>query len=123
VRQLSYDADGLTRALLIADARFMVERVAVTRNEAYVVTDGRPLTITAMGSHVRVDTEAASTVLEPWQSVVTPAASERIVLIPGGEPTSALLVHLQPDLGAARERALAAGSTPSAADAFFAQFR
>jgi hypothetical protein len=61
-------------------------------------------------------------VLEPWQSVVTPAASERIALIPGGEPTRALLVHPQPDLAKTRERALAAGGAAVDVDAFFAQF-
>ena len=60
--------------------------------------------------------------LEPWQSIVTPAAFERIALIPGGEPTSALIVHPQPDLEKIRERAVAAGVSEPAAQAFFAQF-
>ncbi|GAC1615097.1 MAG: class I mannose-6-phosphate isomerase [Candidatus Elarobacter sp.] len=122
VRQLSYSTDGLERALLVADARFLVERVTVTRNEAYVETDGLPLTITATAAHLRVDTEDASAVLEPWQSVVTPAAAQRIALVPGGERTSALLVRPQPDLDAVRERARAAGCGESALDGFFAQF-
>jgi mannose-6-phosphate isomerase len=122
VGQLSYAHDGLERTLLIADKRFLVERVTVTRGEAYVETDGRPLTITATGAHLRVDTEDASAMLEPWQSVVTPAASERIALVPGGEPTAALLVHPQPDLAAARARASAAGCSDQATEAFFAQF-
>jgi mannose-6-phosphate isomerase len=122
VRQLSYEEDGLERTLLIASARFLVERVTVTRAEAYVLTDGRPLTLTATDAHLRVDMEDASALLEPWQTVVTPASAERIALVPGGERTTALLVHPQPDLVAARERALAAGSDAPAADAFFAQF-
>ncbi len=60
--------------------------------------------------------------LAPWQSAVTPAAVERVALIPGGEPTSALVVHPQPDLDAARERALRAGAAPDGVAAFFAQF-
>lgn len=122
VRPLSYAEDGLERTLLIASARFVVERVTVTRNDAYVVTDGRPLTMTAMDAHLRVDMEDASTVLEPWQTVVTPASAQRIALVPGGEPTSVLLVHPQPDLTAIRARAVAAGCDGTAADAFFAQF-
>jgi len=122
-RQLSYSTDGLDRTLLIANEDFLVERVTVTRNEAYVETDGLPLTITAMGAHVRVDTgERASALLEPWQSVVTPAAAPRVALVPGGERTSVLLVHVRPDLTTARERALAAGVASEAIDAFFAQF-
>jgi len=123
VRQLSYSADGLDRTLLVAENDFLLERVTVTRNEAYVDTDGRPLTITAMDAHLRVDCdENASAPLEPWQSVVTPAASPRVALVPGGERTSALLVHVRPDLARARERALAAGVAEAAADAFFRQF-
>ena len=123
VRQLGYSADGLDRMLLIANHDFLVERVTVTRNEAYVDTDGLPLTITAMDAHVRVDSgENASALLGPWQSVVTPASSPRIALVPAGERTSALLVHIRPDLARARERAVAAGVAAEAADGFFAQF-
>gem|GEM_PF-4114914 len=49
-------------------------------------------------------------------------AAERIALIPGGERTSALLVRPQPDLQAARDRALAGGAEAAAVEAFFAQF-
>jgi mannose-6-phosphate isomerase len=123
VKQLSYATDGLERTLLIAEPRFVVERVTVTRNEAYVETDGRPLTVTAMGAHVRIDVDLdSSVVLEPWQSVVTPAATESIALVPGGEPTNALVVHPQPDRDMARKRALDGGCGADAADAFFAQF-
>jgi mannose-6-phosphate isomerase len=123
VRQLAYTADGLERTLLVANADFLVERVTVLRNDAYVQTDGLPLTITTLGAHLRVDAgEHASALLEPWQSVVTPASSPRLALVPGGERTSALLVHLQPKRDRARERALAAGASAEAVEAFFAQF-
>ncbi len=122
VSQLAYSADGLDRTLLAADQHFAVERVTVRRDEAYAETDGLPLTITAMDAHLRIDSPDASVMLEPWQSVVTPAAIDRIALIPGGETTRALLVHPQPDLHRARERALAAGADALAVDAFFAQF-
>ena len=123
VEQLTYAAAGLERTLLIADRRFLVERVAVNRVDAYVETDGRPLTITAMDSHLRIDVGPENGVLlEPWQSVVTPAAASRLAFVPGGEPTRALLVHPQPELGAAKRRALAGGCERRAVDAFFGQF-
>ncbi|MBV8368597.1 MAG: class I mannose-6-phosphate isomerase [Candidatus Eremiobacteraeota bacterium] len=126
VAPLEFREEGLERALLVADRNFLVERVAITRDEAYLVTDGLPLTITAMEAHLRIDGPAVdapgpSAVLEPWQSVVTPASFERIALIPGGEPTRALVVHPQPNLRKMRERATAAVDR-AAADAFFAQF-
>jgi mannose-6-phosphate isomerase len=123
VRQLSYQADGLERTLLIADPRFLVERVAVVRADAYIDTDSRPLTITAMDAHLRIDQdEHEGVVLEPWQTVVTPAAFERVALVPGGEPTRALVVHPDPDLRAATVRALAAGCSRASVDAFMGQF-
>jgi mannose-6-phosphate isomerase len=122
VRRLAYSEDGLERTLLIADARFLVERVIVRRAEAYLQTDGRPLTITAMDAHLRIDTETASVVLEPWQTLVTPGRIGRLAFIPGGEPTAALVVHPQPDRFALRKRALAAGVEAAAFGAFLAQF-
>ena len=82
VRQLAYTEDGLEHVLLIADPRFLVERVTVKRTETYLETDGLPLTITAMDAHLRVDTERASAFLEPWQTIVTPARIERLALVP-----------------------------------------
>ncbi|GAC1575276.1 MAG: hypothetical protein NVS3B7_07730 [Candidatus Elarobacter sp.] len=122
VQQLTYDADGLEHTLLIADKRFLVERIAVHRLDTHIHTDGLPLTITAMEAHVRIDAGGGSVVLEPWQSVVTPAALDRIDVIPGGAPTRALVVHPQPDLAKARARALACGAAETATEAFFAQF-
>jgi mannose-6-phosphate isomerase len=123
VRQLAYRDDALERTLVIADPRFLVERVVVARGETHLVTDGRPLTITATQAHLRVDALDESVVLAPWQTVVTPAAAERVTLIAGGEEhAGALVVHPQPDLDKVRERALAAGVGAPQADAFFAQF-
>lgn len=122
VKTLSYEADGVVHALLIAEPRFAVEHVTIARRDAYVETDGRPLTITAMGAHLRVDVDASEgALLEPWQTVVTPACAARIALVPGGEPTSALLVHPQPDLGALRARASASADEKTVSE-FFAQF-
>jgi mannose-6-phosphate isomerase len=122
VSPLTYEADGLERTLLVAETRFLVERVTVLRNEGFLETDGRPLTLTATEAHVRVDLDPeSSVVLEPWQTVVTPAAAERVALVPGGERTSVLVVHPAPNLEAARTRA-AAASSEGAAGAFFRQF-
>ncbi|HZX68065.1 MAG TPA: hypothetical protein VFE70_04225, partial [Candidatus Elarobacter sp.] len=60
--------------------------------------------------------------LEPWETVVVPAAAGRVAFIPGGTPTSALVVRPDPDLAAVRSAALSGGAEPSAADVFFAQF-
>ncbi len=123
VEQLAYELDGLERTLVVAEARFSLERVTVRTLDAYIETDGLPLAITAMGAHVRVDLAAGDGVLlEPWQTAVVPAAAARVAIIPGGEPTSALLSQPSPDLAAARRRIASAGVSRSRSDAFFAQF-
>lgn len=122
VLQLAFSLDGLERTLLIADRHFLVEAVSVRRAETQLETDGLPLTITAMDAHLRVDVDGGSVVLEPWQSIVTPAALPRVTLVPGGEPTRALVVHPQPDLPRVRERVRVGGIDDATLNTFFGQF-
>lgn len=123
IQTLDIAGDGGERALLIGAKNFAVERVTLRGAELRVPTDAKPLTITAMDAHVRVDMAAASTVLAPWQTLVTPASTDELELIPGGEErVRALIVRPDPSLDAMRGRAIAAGCTPAGVDAFFAQF-
>lgn len=119
---LAFEADGLERTLLVADPRFLVERVAVRSRDAHLDGHGRPLTITANDAYLRVDAGEGSVELAPWQTVVTPAAAPFVSLVPGGEPTSALVVRPQPDLACVAERALEAGVAAGEVEAFLAQF-
>jgi mannose-6-phosphate isomerase len=120
---LAFDERGLRRALLVAERRFALERVDVTVGDALFETGGLPLAVTTLGAHLRVDVASGdSVVLEPWQTTVTPASCERIALIPGGEPTAALIVHPQPDIEDLRRRALGGGRTAAEVEAFFGQF-
>jgi mannose-6-phosphate isomerase len=124
LRSLTFDEPGLRRTLLIADRNFAVERIDVTGGETSLETGGLPLTITTLGSHLRVDASpiGGSAVIEPWSTVVTPAACERLALFPGGEPTAALVVHPRPRLDALRHSAQAAGRPAAELDGFAAQF-
>ncbi len=124
IQPLAFEGHGLSRTFLVADRNFAVERVDVRGGEDPLETGGLPLTITTLGAHLRVDAgpSGASIVLEPWQTIVTPAACERITLFPGGEPTAALIVHPQPQLDELRRGALRAGCGDARIDAFFAQF-
>jgi len=123
VRTLDSADEGGERDLLIGAQNFAVERVTLRGPLMRVPTDAKPLTITAMDAHVRVDVGDASTVLAPWQTVVTPAAVDEVRLIPGGEErVRALVVRPDPSLDALGRRAVAAGCTSSGLDAFLAQF-
>jgi len=123
VKQVSFAAEGLQRTLLIGDRRFVVEHVAVRTGEAHLAADGRPIVVMAMGAHLRIDADRASVVLEPWQTALIAAAAQRVTLVPGGTPTSALVVHPDPDLDALRAIVLGAGIDRSTVDAFYGQFR
>ena len=122
VTPLSYEGDGARHTMLIADPRFVVERLDIARGETVLETDGRPLAVTAMDAHVRVDAAGDGTVVAPWQTVVTPGAAGVVTLIPGGEERiSVLLVRPEPNLESVRKRALAHAAS-AATEAFFAQF-
>jgi len=76
-----------------------------------------------MDAHIRIDVNGESTVLAPWQTAVTPATARIVTLVPGGEETvAALIVRPDPDLEMIRGRAIHAGCSSAAVDAFFAQF-
>jgi mannose-6-phosphate isomerase len=124
MQPLAFEQRGLTRTFLIADRNFAVERVDVRGGEDSFETGGLPLTITTLGAHLRVDAgpAGASALVEPWQTIVTPAACERITLFPGGAPTAALIVHPRPHLDELRRSALSTGRADAEVDAFFAQF-
>ncbi|HEX3549471.1 MAG TPA: type I phosphomannose isomerase catalytic subunit [Candidatus Elarobacter sp.] len=123
VAPLEYALDGLDRTLIVADARFLLERATVRRLDAYVATDGLPLAITAMDAHVRIDLAPGEGVLlEPWQTALVPAAAGRAALVPGGERTSVLLAQPSPNRAAVRARLTAAGVPDPAVAGFFAQF-
>jgi mannose-6-phosphate isomerase len=123
IAPLTYpDVDG-DYALLIGARRFVVERVTLTGTSMAIATDSGPLAITAMDAHIRIDVNGESTVLAPWQTAVTPATARIVTLVPGGEETvAALIVRPDPDLEMIRGRALHAGCSSAAVDAFFAQF-
>jgi mannose-6-phosphate isomerase len=123
IAPLTYpDVDG-DYALLIGARRFVVERVTLTGTSMAIATDSGPLAITAMDAHIRIDVNGESTVLAPWQTAVTPATARIVTLVPGGEDTvAALIVRPDPDLEMIRGRALHAGCSSAAVDAFFAQF-
>ncbi len=121
--QLAFDDGGLHRTLLIADTRFLVERIDVRTGDAHKPTHGRAVTITAMDAHLRVDAGDGTAMLNPWQTCIVPAAAPTIQFVPGGTPTSALMVTIAPDLAAERRHLTAGGVSPSTIESFFAQFK
>ncbi|GAC1536190.1 MAG: hypothetical protein NVS2B17_07440 [Candidatus Velthaea sp.] len=122
VRQLTFTDGALERTLLIADRRFLVERIALLAPDAILQTDGLPLTLMAMETPLGVAIGERTTAVGAWSTVVTPAAAAQIALHAAPAGAHALLARPQPNLEHARAAALHAGVAPADADAFFNQF-
>jgi mannose-6-phosphate isomerase len=110
---------GIERTVAIADRRFAVERIRVAQAGAALATGGRPMAVMAMGTELALATGSVATVLRPWETAIVPAAADRVTLTAPGE---ALIVRVQPDLGALREAAAAAGVSAAVLDVFFRRF-
>ncbi|MFN2460043.1 MAG: type I phosphomannose isomerase catalytic subunit [Candidatus Velthaea sp.] len=123
VRDLSFrDSSGAERAFLIADPRFLVERVRFA-GRVELPTAQLPVSMTTLGIPLRVEAGAGATTLRPYETIVVPAALPSVTVAAGGRDTAeVLVVRPAPRLDAARDLALRAGCTAAAADAFFAQF-
>jgi len=119
VAPIVFAEGGIERTVAIADRRFAVERIQVARAGAGLATGGRPLAVTAMGTGLALATGSVATELRPWETAVVPAATGRVTLTAPGE---ALIVRVQPDLGALRAAAAAAGVAAGVLDAFFGRF-
>jgi len=113
VTQLHVREEGIDRTLLIADRRFLVERISIVGASGTYRTHGRPVTMTACESEVFVRTGADVATLAPYQTIVVPAAIASLEVIASGD---VLVATPDPDLGALLALAGADGA------AFFAQF-
>ena len=113
IEQLRLTADGIERTLLIADRRFLVERIAVPGASGTYRTHNRPVTMTACASEVLVRVGSDVQTLAPYQTIVVPAGIASVEII---APGNLLVATPDPDLAALRAQAGADGNT------FFAQF-
>jgi mannose-6-phosphate isomerase len=119
VTQLAFADAEIERTVAIADRRFAVERIRVTRSGASLTTGSRPVAVTAMASALTLVAGETQTALRPWQTALVPAATAQIAF---AGPGDALLVRVDPDLEQLRAAAAASGAAAGVLDAFFAQF-
>ena len=113
VEQLHLTVDGIERTLLIADRRFLVERITVAGASGTYRMDGRPVTMTACASAVSLRVGSDLQTLAPYQTIVVPAGIASVEII---APADLLAATPDPDLTALRAQAGAGGN------AFFTQF-
>lgn len=117
---LPYTHEGLARTLLIADERFVVERLEPAAGRFAVATEGRPLIFTALAHPVELACEGGSVTLRPYQTAVVPAAAGSVwVDSPGGQ---VMLATPPAGLSGLASRLASAGVPVEQREAFLARF-
>jgi len=128
--QIAYHFEGLDRIALIADRRFVVERITARSDPASIATNGRPLILMSLDAPLEVACDDDATALAAYQTALVPAAAERCAVRAAavetaiGETPEAPFMFVTPPLE--REqlavRLLAAGVEQLRIDRFMEQF-
>ncbi|MEO6835114.1 MAG: type I phosphomannose isomerase catalytic subunit [Candidatus Tumulicola sp.] len=126
--QIPYHFEGLDRIALIADRRFVVERIVAGAEPASIGTNGRPLIVMSLDAPLEVTCGGVTVTLTPYQTALIPAAGEwctvRAAAPDLGTPPEAPFMFVTPpeDRETLAVRLLAAGVEPAQIDRFVAQF-
>lgn len=118
VQPLVFGDGDVKRRLLIADSRFLVERVTFGIRGGSLATDGLPLAVMAVGSPLRVQADRATLELAPYATALTPASVASLAFS-GGD---ALVARPQPNLASVTRAARDAFVPQKEIDAFLRQF-
>jgi mannose-6-phosphate isomerase len=119
---LAYRHEGLKRALLVADKRFVCERITAGEAGGEIDLRGMPLTLTALAAPVELTAGASSLNVGPYETVLVPAAARSVRLRAADGDASALTVAPVAGTAAVEKALQEAGCDPAAAARFFAQF-
>ncbi len=118
---LAYALDGLRRTTLVADPRFVVERVVAESDAHGLDLEGMPLVATALASPVELEARGETVRLEPYQTAIVPAALDVVMVRADGE--APLLTAAPPADREALPRRYARAAVPVGASTdFLAQF-
>ncbi|MDE2482751.1 MAG: class I mannose-6-phosphate isomerase [bacterium] len=121
--QIAYRFEGLSRLALIADSRFVVERIVATEEPHSMSTHERPLIFMPLDRPLTIEAGGTTVTLEPEQCAIVPAAA-RWCTVSSDAHGGAHVMFVTPP--ASREayaaQLLAAGVDQTHLDAFMAQF-
>jgi mannose-6-phosphate isomerase len=119
---LVYSLDGLERTALVAEPRFIVERIVPLPERHGIDLDGMPLTALALGGAVELEARGQVLRLGAYQSALVPAALD-VVMVRALDPGAALLTASPPEDSDAIERRFSRAAVPFGASTdFLAQF-
>ncbi|MDQ2858281.1 MAG: class I mannose-6-phosphate isomerase [Candidatus Eremiobacteraeota bacterium] len=122
LRSLEYELDRLARTTLIANRRFIVERIALTSEPRGVDLEGMPLIVMALGLPVEVETCGVVARLEAYRTAVVPAAARVAMLRSVGVEATLVTAAPPADAYAIERRYSRSGVAVSESSAFLAQF-
>lgn len=118
VAQITYECEGLIRTALIAEPRFIVERIVLQPQVRYVPTDGRPLILMALEKAATLECQGAAWALAPYQTAVIPAEAQRVGIRGVGDLLSVQATNAQ----TLQRRLKSGGVNSEAAAQFLRQF-
>jgi len=78
--ELTYAYEGFQRTALIADPRFLVERVMATETAAAMSTHARPLILMSLDTSLQLSVGDARVTLPPYRTALIPAAVENVTI-------------------------------------------
>jgi mannose-6-phosphate isomerase len=120
---LAYSLDGVEHTALVADTRFVLERVVFDDVRRGLDLDDVPAVITALDVPLELETRGMAITLLPYQTALVPAAVEVVMCRSLGSTRAAALVSAPPRDARALERRFSRASVPfETSTEFFAQF-
>lgn len=122
LQQVSYRFEGLDRTALIADARFVVERIVAGAEPASLATNNRPLIVMSLDAPLDVSCNDTTATLQPYRTALIPAAATWCTV--SGPNGNAPFMFVTPPASRSflAVRLLAAGIDQARIDAFMEQF-
>ncbi|MBV9269984.1 MAG: class I mannose-6-phosphate isomerase [Candidatus Eremiobacteraeota bacterium] len=78
--ELAYAYEGFQRTALIADPRFLVERVIATETPAAMATHARPLILMTLDTSLELTVNAAPVTLERYRTALIPAGADSVTI-------------------------------------------
>jgi len=122
LRQVEYRFDTLERTALIADPRFVVERIVASAQPASLPTNGRPLILMSLDAPMEVSSGETTVELPPYQTVLIPAEATWCTVRAAQTQAAFMFVTPPREPNQLAVRLLAAGVPQSQIDAFESQF-
>ncbi len=121
--QIAYTFEGLRRTALIADARFIVERIAVGSEPSSMATHDRPLIFMPVDRPLTIEACGTTVTLAPEQCALVPAAAQWCTLSSAAhDDTHVMFVTPPASREAYAAQLLAAGVDQDRIDSYMEQF-